>query len=229
MSDISSSSQKISEIIGVIDSIAFQTNFLALNAAVEAARAGKQGRGFAVVASEVRALAQRSAGAAKEIKTLILASAEKVETGSGLVGSAGEANSNVVAQVRRVNDLVGEISAASLEQSQGIGQIGDAVAQLDQVTQSNAALVEQSAAAAESLRHQARRLAEAMAIFKIAGEKSTPASVPVPRMMAKPDLRVAASSAPKRVRESVVKAAPPKAPAPKQVELTAAKDDWADF
>jgi len=168
MADIFSSSQRIADIIGVIDGIAFQTNILSLNAAVEAARAGEQGRGFAVVASEVRALAQRSAEAAKEIKSLIHASSDKVSEGSNLVGDAGRVIGNVVAQVRRVNDLVGEISAASKEQSQGIDQIGDAVSQLDQVTQQNAALVEESAAAAESLRHQAARLADAVAVFRIA-------------------------------------------------------------
>jgi methyl-accepting chemotaxis protein len=167
MDDITQSSRKIADIIGVIDGIAFQTNILALNAAVEAARAGEQGRGFAVVASEVRSLAQRSAGAAKEIKVLIGESVEKVENGSRLVGEAGASMSEIVSQVKRVNDLIGEISAASAEQSSGIGQIGDAVSQLDQVTQQNAALVEESAAAAESLKHQAASLAQTVSVFKI--------------------------------------------------------------
>jgi len=177
MAQISESSRRISDIIGTIDGIAFQTNILALNAAVEAARAGEQGRGFAVVASEVRNLAQRSAEAAREIKKLINDSVEKVEIGSGLVGDAGAAIEDIVLQVRRVNDLVGEISASSIEQNQGIGQIGDAVSQLDQVTQQNAALVEESAAAAESLKHQADHLAQTVAKFRLTGEalgKSAP-------------------------------------------------------
>ncbi|WP_284617951.1 methyl-accepting chemotaxis protein [Aquabacterium humicola] len=169
MDDIAQSSRKIADIIGVIDGIAFQTNILALNAAVEAARAGEQGRGFAVVASEVRSLAQRSAGAAKEIKTLISESVDKVESGSRLVDEAGQSMANIVNQVKRVNDLIGEISSASMEQSTGIGQIGDAVMQLDQVTQQNAALVEESAAAAESLKHQAGRLARMVSVFRLSG------------------------------------------------------------
>ncbi len=167
MQDISDSSKKIADIIGVIDGIAFQTNILALNAAVEAARAGEQGRGFAVVAGEVRSLAQRSAQAAKEIKSLIGESVAKVETGTQLVGDAGRTMSDIVAQVQKVNDLIGEISSASGEQTSGIGQINDAVTQLDQVTQQNAALVEESAAAAESLKQQAVRLAEVVSTFKL--------------------------------------------------------------
>jgi methyl-accepting chemotaxis protein len=167
MQDITASSRKISDIIGVIDGIAFQTNILALNAAVEAARAGEQGRGFAVVAGEVRNLAQRSAAAAKEIKTLINDSVEKVEVGSRLVDDAGRNMEGIVAQVKRVTDMIAEISAASVEQSQGISQVGDAVQQLDQVTQQNAALVEESAAAADSLKGQAARLAEIVGVFKV--------------------------------------------------------------
>ena len=167
MDEINTSSKKINDIIGVIDGIAFQTNILALNAAVEAARAGEQGRGFAVVASEVRSLAQRSAEAAKEIKTLIGASVERVETGSRLVQEAGSSMSEIVAGVQRVTDIIGEISAAASEQSDGIGNVNQSVVQLDQMTQQNAALVEQSAAAAESLRDQAERLAQSVDRFRI--------------------------------------------------------------
>ena len=167
MDGISQSSKKIADIIGVIDGIAFQTNILALNAAVEAARAGEQGRGFAVVASEVRALAQRSAGAAKEIKLLINDSVEKVDEGSRQVNEAGRSMGEIVDQVQRVSRLIEEISSATSEQSSGINQVGDAVNQLDQVTQQNAALVEQSAAAADSLKHQASQLLEAVSLFKL--------------------------------------------------------------
>jgi len=167
MQDIAASSKKIADIIGVIDGIAFQTNILALNAAVEAARAGEQGRGFAVVASEVRSLASRSAEAAKEIKSLIVASVEKVEAGARQVDVAGGAMAGIVSQVQRVSALITEISGAAGEQSTGISQIGDAVSQLDQVTQQNAALVEESAAAAESLKLQAANLAGAVRVFKL--------------------------------------------------------------
>jgi methyl-accepting chemotaxis protein len=170
MGAIDAASKRIADIIGVIDGIAFQTNILALNAAVEAARAGEQGRGFAVVAGEVRSLAQRSAAAAKEIKGLITDSVDKVQTGTEQVAEAGRTMSDIVAQVRRVNDLIAEISAATLEQTQGIGQVGDAVTQLDQVTQQNAALVEESAAAAESLSQQADKLVKAVGVFRLGHE-----------------------------------------------------------
>ncbi len=167
MALISESSRRIADIIGVIDGIAFQTNILALNAAVEAARAGEQGRGFAVVAGEVRLLAQRSAEAAKEIKGLIADSVNKVDTGSHLVSQAGQTIQEVVGQVRRVNDLITEITAASREQTLGISQVGQAVSQLDEMTQQNAAMVEQSSAAASSLREQAQRLMEAVRVFSV--------------------------------------------------------------
>ncbi|MGY0198428.1 methyl-accepting chemotaxis protein [Leptothrix sp. BB-3] len=169
MKSINDSSKKIADIISVIDGIAFQTNILALNAAVEAARAGEQGRGFAVVAAEVRTLAQRSAGAAKEIKSLITASVEQVEQGTTLVDQAGQTMDEIVGAIRRVTDIVGEISAASSEQSSGVSQVGQAVTQMDHVTQQNAALVEQSAAAAESLKAQAQALVQTVAVFQLAG------------------------------------------------------------
>src|SRR5450830_569925 len=168
MESINASSRKIVDIISVIDGIAFQTNILALNAAVEAARAGEQGRGFAVVASEVRSLAQRSASAAKEIKALINDSVEKVGNGSKLVQQAGETMNDVVASVKRVTDIVGEISSARQEQSAGISQVGHAITLMDESTQQNAALVEQAAAAAQSLQDQAGRLAQVVSVFKLA-------------------------------------------------------------
>jgi methyl-accepting chemotaxis protein len=167
MQEINESSARIADIIGVIDGIAFQTNILALNAAVEAARAGEQGRGFAVVAAEVRALAQRSADSAKQIKALIEASAHQVEAGSKLVGDAGQTMTDVVATIRQVATVVAEISSSALQQSEGIGQINDAIAQLDKVTQQNAALVEESAAASESLKAQARGLSDTVGLFRL--------------------------------------------------------------
>jgi methyl-accepting chemotaxis protein len=167
MKEINDSSKKIADIINVIDGIAFQTNILALNAAVEAARAGEQGRGFAVVATEVRNLAGRSAHAAKEIKRMITASVERVEQGTALVDRAGVTMIEIVTSIKRVTDLMGEISSASAEQSAGVAQVSEAVGQMDHVTQQNAALVEQSAAAAESLNVQARQLVQAVAVFKL--------------------------------------------------------------
>jgi methyl-accepting chemotaxis protein len=172
MGSINASSRKIVDIIGVIDGIAFQTNILALNAAVEAARAGEQGRGFAVVASEVRNLAQRSAAAAKEIKTLIGDSVEKVEEGSKQVAEAGRTMDEIVDSVKRVTDIMGEITAASHEQTQGIEQINQAIAQMDQVTQQNAALVEEASAAAQSLQEQAGSLSQTVSIFKLGQEEA---------------------------------------------------------
>ncbi|WP_234688431.1 methyl-accepting chemotaxis protein [Comamonas aquatica] len=187
MKGINSSSSKIADIISVIDGIAFQTNILALNAAVEAARAGEQGRGFAVVAGEVRSLAGRSAEAAKEIKTLIAASVESVGQGSALVDKAGATMTEVVASIRRVTDIMGEISAASSEQSAGVSQVGEAVTQMDQATQQNAALVEEMAAAASALNTQAGEMVNAVAVFKLNATMATagqhaPASPPVNTM-----------------------------------------------
>lgn len=172
MNEITVRSKKISEIVGVIDGIAFQTNILALNASVEAARAGEQGRGFAVVASEVRSLAQRSAQAAKEIKSLIGDSVDKVESGSRLVADAGKTMQEIAGSVQRVTDIIGDISAAASEQSDGIGQVNTSVGQLDQMTQQNAALVEQSAAAAESLKDQAAKLSRVVSVFRLESAKN---------------------------------------------------------
>ncbi|MET0211264.1 MAG: methyl-accepting chemotaxis protein, partial [Burkholderiaceae bacterium] len=197
MQEITASSKKISDIIGVIDGIAFQTNILALNAAVEAARAGEQGRGFAVVAGEVRSLAQRSADAAREIKSLIGASVEKVESGAKIVDDAGRTMDDIVTQVQRVSDLIGEINASTQEQSKGIGQVGDAVGHLDQITQQNAALVEESAAAAESLRIQAAQLSDTVAAFKL---EATAAARPAVVKVAKPRPAAVVKPAPAQPR-----------------------------
>jgi len=173
MKDINEASQKIADIISVIDGIAFQTNILALNAAVEAARAGELGRGFAVVAGEVRNLAQRSAEAAKEIKGLITSSVERVEQGTILVDQAGMTMNEVVISIRHVTDIMNEINSASSEQNDGISQIGQAVTHMDESTQQNAALVEQTAAAAESMKNQAQQLVQTIAMFQInQGEKT---------------------------------------------------------
>jgi methyl-accepting chemotaxis protein len=240
MKDINVSSRKISDIISVIDGIAFQTNILALNAAVEAARAGEQGRGFAVVASEVRSLAGRSAEAAKEIKTLINASVERVEHGSALVDQAGATMTEVVTSIRRVADLMGEISAASSEQSQGVAQVGEAVTQMDQATQQNAALVEEMAAAASSLKSQSHDLVETVSVFKftpVAGQaarRSPPAQVRMSPPAPPPQRQMAALKRPSLApaQPSAAKL-PPAKPAPAAATQTAAastgNDDWETF
>ncbi|SDY93437.1 methyl-accepting chemotaxis protein [Variovorax sp. YR634] len=225
MGSINASSKKIVDIIGVIDGIAFQTNILALNAAVEAARAGEQGRGFAVVASEVRSLAQRSAAAAKEIKTLIGDSVEKVEEGSKQVAEAGRTMDEIVGSVRRVTDIMGEITAASQEQTSGIEQINQAITQMDQVTQQNAALVEEASAAAQSLQEQAGSLVQSVSIFKLDANAAattrpgftriTPIAKPV-----KPEPKRPAKALPTR-REP--------AAAPQLAVAGDAKGDWTEF
>ncbi|QYY24927.1 methyl-accepting chemotaxis protein [Diaphorobacter sp. MNS-0] len=205
MQQITESSRKIADIIGVIDGIAFQTNILALNAAVEAARAGEQGRGFAVVAGEVRSLAQRSAEAAKEIKQLITTSVDNVQSGSAQVEQAGQSMQDIVHSVRRVSDLIGEITASSTEQRDGIGQVNQAVANLDQMTQQNAALVEESSAAAAALHEQAQRLAQVVAVFNVGNGA------------------VAAPRSPARVAPPAVAPAPVKTPAATPARATLAK------
>jgi methyl-accepting chemotaxis protein-1 (serine sensor receptor) len=236
MHGISASSKKIADIISVIDGIAFQTNILALNAAVEAARAGEQGRGFAVVASEVRSLASRSAEAAKEIKQLITDSVGRVEQGSTQVEQAGRTMSEVVASIRRVTDIMGEISAASTEQSQGVAQIGEAVQQMDQVTQQNAALVEQMAAAASSLRSQAQELVSVVSVFRVAEGQAAPAPrasaalAPPAAAPRKPAPVNAAPRLPARPAAPQARPAPP--PAKPSAPAAAAKgtdDDWETF
>ncbi|MDH0492855.1 methyl-accepting chemotaxis protein [Comamonas aquatica] len=253
MEQINASSRKISDIIGVIDGIAFQTNILALNAAVEAARAGEQGRGFAVVAGEVRSLAGRSAEAAKEIKQLITASVDNVDTGSAQVAQAGESMQEIVASVRRVTDLIGEITASATEQRDGIGQVNQAVSNLDQMTQQNAALVEESSAAATSMNEQAQRLADVVAVFNV-GQGAVAAlarptvAAPAARTPAAPAQRGAqgvANAQPAVTPPAVVAPAPAKKapaaakpaaapqllkPAPLSSKATAPNDDdWETF
>jgi methyl-accepting chemotaxis protein len=242
MDEINASSKKIRDIIGVIDGIAFQTNILALNAAVEAARAGEQGRGFAVVASEVRSLAQRSAEAAKEIKGLIGSSVDQVDAGSKLVAEAGQTMSEIVGSVQHVSDIIGEITAAAGEQSDGISQVNVAVNQLDQMTQQNAALVEESAAAAESLKDQAHRLAQVVQVFRISAVSAAPIAVrslsaPAPRIATQPKKApvLAATGKPSPVvlkRPSLAGQTTPRpSPAPSSKPVAASGDDgdWESF
>ena len=251
MRGINERAQKMADIIGVIDGIAFQTNILALNAAVEAARAGEQGRGFAVVAGEVRSLAQRSAQAAKEIKVLIGDSVEHVEQGTTLVDRAGATMQEMLASIRRVSDLVGEISAASTEQSSGVAQVGQAVTQMDQATQQNAALVEESAAAADALRQQARQLVDAVAVFRLAQDTGPATAAGQPAAAALPAKVQAAAALAAAARGPATRSRPaaatrPAAPAqvgqaakaanaaqadrkPAPATATAGDDDWTSF
>ncbi|CAM4165891.1 Chemotaxis protein [Comamonas aquatilis] len=231
MKGINQSSRQIADIISVIDSIAFQTNILALNAAVEAARAGEQGRGFAVVAGEVRTLAQRSAEAAKEIKGLISASVDKVDQGTQLVDKAGETMAEIVSAIGRVASIMGEISLASREQSQGVAQVGEAITQMDQNTQQNAALVEQSAAAADSLQRQAQAMVASVAIFEVGqgAGKAVPAMAPVAVAAPQSASRPAQALAPASALSSFAPSGRGKA-SPKTVAASAAEDEqWEQF
>ncbi|HHA2791229.1 TPA: methyl-accepting chemotaxis protein [Stenotrophomonas maltophilia] len=218
MADIEASSKKIADIISVIDGIAFQTNILALNAAVEAARAGEQGRGFAVVASEVRTLAQRSAGAAKEIKELIEDSVEKVSEGATLVHQAGTTMGEIVSSVQRVTDIMAEISAASQEQSAGIEQVNQTVTQMDEATQQNAALVEEATAAARSMEEQATQLAEAVSVFRTGTSSANANSRPANRLLSRP---AAAPRAPALKLAS--------APRPMKSAMATSAEEWQEF
>jgi methyl-accepting chemotaxis protein len=233
MKDINDSSRKISDIIGTIDGIAFQTNILALNAAVEAARAGEQGRGFAVVAGEVRNLAQRSAEAAKEIKGLISASVERVEQGTALVDQAGSTMQEIVQSIQRVTDIVGEISSASQEQNAGVNQVSEAVSQMDQTTQQNAALVEESAAAASSLQNQAHQLVQAVSVFRLpVGAAAAQAAVPAAAKPSAPRTKPVPQAAARQASKPAAKQAaikPTTAPKAVAVKGRGASDDWESF
>jgi methyl-accepting chemotaxis protein len=230
MSGISESSKKIADIIGVIDGIAFQTNILALNAAVEAARAGEQGRGFAVVASEVRTLAQRSAAAAKEIKGLITDSVRKVEGGTQLVNEAGKTMQEIVTAVKRVTDIMAEITAAAQEQSSGIEQVNQAVTQMDQVTQQNAALVEEAAAAADSMQQQAQVLSKAVSVFKVAHAQIAGAAMEEKSERVHSDA-VTERRGPDRAKNVARLPRKPDTKAESEVELrkTGTHDEWSEF
>jgi methyl-accepting chemotaxis protein len=223
MGSINQSAKKIVDIIGVIDGIAFQTNILALNAAVEAARAGEQGRGFAVVAAEVRSLAQRSAAAAKEIKELIGDSVEKVETGAALVDQAGATMQDIVASVKRVTDIIAEISAASEEQRSGIEQVNQAISQMDHATQQNASLVEEAAAAAQAMQQQSNNLAQAVSVFKLDGMQAAAAASAEPAGML-----VQATSNIVQMTGKIVRT-PIAAPQPRRIASPAAGPEWEEF
>jgi methyl-accepting chemotaxis protein len=230
MEQIHEASGKITDIISVIDGIAFQTNILALNAAVEAARAGEQGRGFAVVAGEVRNLAQRSAAAAKEIKSLIDDSSEKVGTGSRLVQEAGSTMRDIVDSVGRVTDILNEITSASQEQSAGIEQINEAITQMDTVTQQNAALVEEAAAASQSMQDQAARLSAAVAVFKLEQQHAAPVRAATAAPAAAPVAAAARVALPAARPASVKRAAPAKpAPAARAAKAAPVESDWEEF
>ncbi|MDP1998700.1 MAG: methyl-accepting chemotaxis protein [Rhodoferax sp.] len=238
MKGINDSSRKIADIISVIDGIAFQTNILALNAAVEAARAGEQGRGFAVVASEVRSLAGRSAEAAREIKSLIGANVERLEHGTALVDRAGATMTEVVSSIRQVTDIMGEISAASSEQSSGVAQVGEAVTQMDQTTQQNASLVEEMAAAASGLKNQAEELVQAVSVFKLGNDSAYSATRSTPLTMRTNQPQQRAFKSPQRATIAARPAAPSNAGASVQARLPATskaktpvnnEDDWTSF
>jgi len=241
MGEINTSASKIADIIGVIDGIAFQTNILALNAAVEAARAGEQGRGFAVVASEVRNLAQRSAAAAKEIKTLIGDSLDKVERGSKLVGQAGVTMDEVVSSVKRVTDIMSDIASASAEQSAGIAQVNTSIIEMDGMTQQNAALVEEAAAAAQSLQDQAAELARVVSIFKLEEGEQFQFDAPAPvaaapaatgtavAVVPRAVVKRAAPAVTKKPAASVKRNEAPAQSKPNKAAAPAGADEWEEF